>query len=502
MAITLVQQTSALDTSGGNNGVSVAFSTAPTAGNMLYAVIGSGNGSSNANLTGFSDTNSNTWTKVVDLNTNMGNGTQVWVAYNCRGGATTVSVTDGFFATALAIGEVSGLATSAAFDQTSSVDVTGANPSGTATSTLSSASEFVLAVACAGPHNGTAYTVGSGYSNFIAQAGQFVDFGIQSKTVSSTAAVNTAFGGGSTGVVVTKVTIATFKAASGAATQTITTTGIGSAVAVGSVSLTSSKTLSLTGVASTAHVGGPTISPGSVSRTITGISSTLSIGSVSVASVSPLSVTGIASTTMIGSPGLAPGSVSVTPSGIASSAVIGSVAISGLVTMSVSGVPSTMALGSVQVSSSNSIAITGIASTSTLGSVGVAVQGPSISVSGIASSISLGTPTIVIPQVLSVNGIASAVTFGALELTKQSFIQQTKIVLQLSKPSIIPITLQKQTMLINGSEAPTVRILVSKPAPVALTIPKPSPQTIAVAKQPASPILITRPVSAVGVNVA
>jgi hypothetical protein len=228
MAISLIQQTSGLDTSGGLGVVLVTYLTPPTAGNMLYAVIGSGNGATNGNLTGFSDTNSNIWTKVLDLNTNMGNGTQVWVAYNCKGGATAVSVSDGSFATAMAIGEVSGLATSAAFDQSNSVDTTGVSPAGGTTSTLAQASEFVIGIVASGPHNGTAYSVGTGYSNFLAQAGQFIDFGIQSKIVASTTGVSTSFGGGTAGVV-NKVTVVTFKAASaGVTAHNLTMLGVGS----------------------------------------------------------------------------------------------------------------------------------------------------------------------------------------------------------------------------------------------------------------------------------
>lgn len=214
MAIALVQQNSGMDTSGATGSVSVAFASNNTAGNMLFAAIGSGNGAANTNLTSFTDTNANTWTKVIDNNTNAGDGAQLWVAYNCKAGANTVSVSDAAFATAMAIGEVSGLATSAAFDQQVITEVTGVSPASGTTPTLSTANEFILAFVVDGTHNGTAYSVGTGYSNFLAQAGQFVDFGVESKIVSATTGVSAAFGGG-TAAVVNKVVVATFKAASG-----------------------------------------------------------------------------------------------------------------------------------------------------------------------------------------------------------------------------------------------------------------------------------------------
>lgn len=222
----LVQQTSGIDTAGSTGSISVAFPTNTAAGNMLFAVIGSANGSANTNLTSFADSNAgNTWTKIVDNNTNQGNGLQVWVCYNCAGGASTISVNDGSFATAMAIGEVYDIASSSAFDQQNITDVSGTNPSGGTTSTLSQASEFVLAIAVSGVHNGGAYTAGTGYSNFLAQPGQYVDFGIQSNVVSSTTGVTTNFGGG-TSAVDNKIGILTFKAPSSGSTLTKTQSAV------------------------------------------------------------------------------------------------------------------------------------------------------------------------------------------------------------------------------------------------------------------------------------
>ncbi len=214
MAISLVQQNSGMDTSGGTGSVSVAFSSNNTAGNTLIVAIGSGNGATNGNLTSFSDTRGNTYTKKIDDNTNQGDGVQLWVCDSCAAGANTVSVSDGSFATAMGIWEVSGLNSSGSFDKSVITEVTGASPSSGSTATLSNANEFVIAFVASGPHNGTAYSVGSGYSNFAAQAGQFIDFGMQSKIVSSTTAVSAAFGGGTAGVV-NKVVVATFQAAAG-----------------------------------------------------------------------------------------------------------------------------------------------------------------------------------------------------------------------------------------------------------------------------------------------
>lgn len=202
----VVQTNSGVD-GGGSGSVSVAFTSTPTTGNMLYAVFGVANTATNLVLSGFNDTAGNTWTKVYDYNDvtsgNGGGGIQIWIAGNCAGVASTISINDAGYSTGLSIGEVSGLGLYPQLDQVLTNSILGVAPTGGSTGTLSTANEFVLSATMniCGSNGGTAaYTAGTGYSNFQTQDGTFVQVATQSKIVSSTTAVshNYAAGGKST----------------------------------------------------------------------------------------------------------------------------------------------------------------------------------------------------------------------------------------------------------------------------------------------------------------
>ena len=123
-----VQQTIGEDNTGGTGSVSIAYTSNTTAGNMLYAVIGQN--SAAAHITTFQDTAGNTWTQVFQGSDSSDNTVTTYVAYNCLGGANTVSFSDSGYASTMVIGEVSGLATAAAYDQHTTSDAAGTSVSG------------------------------------------------------------------------------------------------------------------------------------------------------------------------------------------------------------------------------------------------------------------------------------------------------------------------------------------------------------------------------------
>lgn len=216
MAISLVQQTGAQDSSGAGGSVSKAFASNNTAGNMLYAVISQS--ATTNQVTSFHDTLGNTWTNLrsaYDANTTTYQ--LVYVAYNCKGGANTVSFTDGGYAAGMIIGEVSGLATSAAADKSVYGLSTLATPSVGPTSTLSVANEFILALCW--QSNTDTLGVGTGYSNYLEENGSYASISAESKIVSSTTGVSATFTGSTSGDP-SYLGIVTFKAASGATNYT------------------------------------------------------------------------------------------------------------------------------------------------------------------------------------------------------------------------------------------------------------------------------------------
>lgn len=174
-------------------------------------------------------------------------------------------------------------------------------------------------------------------------------------------------------------------------------------------------TISATGIASTAALGVPTLTPGEVILSPTGLGSTAALGSPTVSvATQTISPTGIASSAALGSPTLSPGAVSISPTGIASTLGLGSPTLSpGAVTISATGIASTSALGAPTLSSNYMLSPTGIASTTALGSPTLSPGGVSISPTGIASHAALGSPTLASTYSVSVTGIASTAALGS-----------------------------------------------------------------------------------------
>lgn len=132
--------------------------------------------------------------------------------------------------------------------------------------------------------------------------------------------------------------------------QTLTLSGIASGAAIGTPTMVKGNVnVALSGIASGVALGALTLVPGNVNLALTGITSTVQIGTVTLTSTGPtlnLALTGIASAGAIGTPILAPGNRTLQLSGIPPSGGLGVLAIvPGNVALTLAGIASTVALG-------------------------------------------------------------------------------------------------------------------------------------------------------------
>ncbi len=177
MAISLVQSASVRAATGGSTTFSVSVTLSPTvAGNCLFvamSIFGSSGGTQSV-----TDSNGNTYTLAVDHNRPPDNA-QIWFCKNALGGSgstvvTWASIGAVFQDVSLVAGELSGVDTVTALDQTAS-QATGAStsPSSTAVSTTP-AGEFYLSALCFdtfGTSGAITVTTGSGWTNLYTDSG-------------------------------------------------------------------------------------------------------------------------------------------------------------------------------------------------------------------------------------------------------------------------------------------------------------------------------------------
>ena len=130
----------------------------------------------------------------------------------------------------------------------------------------------------------------------------------------------------------------------------------------GIFSLEVADVMGLTGVASTASVGSPTII-GNATFSLTGVSSTTNVGSITPADVMGLS--GVSSTSAIGS--ISPADV-IGISGVSFTSAIGTISIASNPVVNVSGVQITSAVGAID-PSAQVVGITGVSFTASVGSL-------------------------------------------------------------------------------------------------------------------------------------
>lgn len=167
--------------------------------------------------------------------------------------------------------------------------------------------------------------------------------------------------------------------AAGPSPQTVTATGIASAQAIGTATLTTGPvTVSPSGISSAQAVGSPTVTAPPPAQTVTpsGVASAEAVGSPTIAA-GPVTVsaTGIASAQAMGSPTVTT-AVTVSPTGIASAEAFGSPTRTSRVTVTLTGIPSAEATGSPTITTGPVTASpTGVASAETFGTAIVSVAG-------------------------------------------------------------------------------------------------------------------------------
>lgn len=198
MAISLVQQTSGLDTAGATGSVSVAFGSNNTAGNMIIAVlIGSDTTNTlfNTEFANITDSR-NTYIKVFDqFETTWQVGMKIFVAYNVGAGANTVTCSaDTSNPAALYIHEIAGVATSAALDKIHFAKTHGtvsASFDSLSTAATTNANEFVLGAFVAGLTGAPSWTLGAGYTNLLQNNNtSSITSAAESKIISASATQN------------------------------------------------------------------------------------------------------------------------------------------------------------------------------------------------------------------------------------------------------------------------------------------------------------------------
>lgn len=161
----------------------IAPTSAVTSTNFLLLWV-STNGAVN-NITGVTDTNSNTWTKVGS-SVQGGRSGDWWYVQSAAAGTPTITITSTDFLTrAIVLRELSGVATTAPID-VSAYAAVATSTTVTVSATTTNANDLI--VGAAGIDKSAAvYTLGSGYSNLTqATGGDFLSGAMESKNVTAT----------------------------------------------------------------------------------------------------------------------------------------------------------------------------------------------------------------------------------------------------------------------------------------------------------------------------
>jgi hypothetical protein len=180
MSIALVQSASGNSGAGYVNTLGVTWPGNTTTGNLLVASVAISGVNS---VSGITDSQSNTWTKITGTsNTTDASTLELWYAKNITGGTTptvTVSPTAGAFAQwGVVIREFSGL------DKASPLDQSGYAPldsyveaqDSPTTSTTAVANELVIGATVGNNHAATFTSAGTGFGATILQATPSIDF--------------------------------------------------------------------------------------------------------------------------------------------------------------------------------------------------------------------------------------------------------------------------------------------------------------------------------------
>ena len=200
---------------------------------------------------------------------------------------------------------------------------------------------------------------------------------------------------------------------------TVSPGGIVSAEAFGTPTLTASILVSPGGIASAEAFGTPTLTPGSVTVSPGGIASAEAFGTPTVTpGVVVVTSPGIVSGEAFGTPTLSAGAVIVGPTGIASAEALGTPTLTpGTVTVGATGIPSAEAFGTPTIVGAGTVSPTGIPSGEAFGTPTVTTGGVTVTPPGIPSGEAFGTPTLTTSITVGPAGIAGGEAFGTPTLT-------------------------------------------------------------------------------------
>lgn len=220
MAIVVVQSKSVSNLAASNN-TTLAFTSNVTSGNAIIAIALGGN-----NSISVSDSLTDSYTQVFTASVKQIN---VFIGYAGSTGANTVTLNDNFTSSrSLHIYEVSGLASSLAFDKSASGAVTqGATITSPSTAVTSFANELVVVGVYDNSTNAPVYTVGTGFGNFQSPTGSSGNqWATETKVISATGAQNGTFTQTPTGNATAEMFTVTFSDTPNVLLPTVTTQAV------------------------------------------------------------------------------------------------------------------------------------------------------------------------------------------------------------------------------------------------------------------------------------
>ena len=229
----------------------------------------------------------------------------------------------------------------------------------------------------------------------------------------------------------------------GPADQGVTLTGLSTAAAVGSPTITTTTSVTLTGTATASAVGQPAVAPGAVEIVLesaptlsaigepvvhgddatidlSGVSSAAAVGQPTIgAGAVDVTLTGVSSTAAAGQPAVAPGAVTISATGVASSAAVGQPAIGvGATSVVLDGVASSAAVGQPAVGvSAVGVTLAGVASVSAAGQPAIGVGDVGISLTGATSGSAIGQPAVTVGMTIAPVSVASSSAVGEPAIT-------------------------------------------------------------------------------------
>lgn len=187
MPIAFVQSVVANSAGGYNNTQQITIT--PAAGSLLVLNIGTSSAAANE-VTGVTDSKSQTWTKIVDQVGGNNKNQAMWYRANAGAGSTVITIQgSGFVAYAVEVQEFSGIATSSALDVTATAsDSTYVQVHSVGPTTATTQADALVVQGWAGGDTSNTFTAGSGFSNAAGtnSVGAFISSAMQSKVVSST----------------------------------------------------------------------------------------------------------------------------------------------------------------------------------------------------------------------------------------------------------------------------------------------------------------------------